>query len=192
MDQFSPYNQYCPNGTFSGGHMPPGCVPVAMAQVMRFWSFPTSYNYGIMPKSLFVDPYYLNISGYNETARLISDIGSHDITKWTQIPGQFVTYSDKGTSTNDYYCPSVFGDFGYTSASRTETVSDQILWGAKNGLSYAGLLSNELSTNLRPCIMGGYPGQNTAGGLVYYPYLILGTNGFAMGYPKRLSTLGLF
>lgn len=169
-NQDAPYNQFCPSGNYSNGHMPAGCVPVAMAQVMRFWNFPTTYNFNIMPKSLWLDPYTMNITGYAEAARLISDIGSHDITKWTQTTSQFVTYSDNGTSTNDYYCPSVFGDFGYTSASRTETVSDQILWGAKNGLAYSGLLSNELSTNLRPCIMGGYAGQNTVGGLVYYPY----------------------
>lgn len=170
-NQTYPYNLYCPSGSY-GGHVPAGCVPVAMAQIMHYWNFPTTYNHSIMPFSLVVTPYASNVSGYNETARLIHNIGTTDITKWTQFTGQFVSYDDAGSSANDYYCPSVFGEFGYSSASRTETVSDQILWGAKNGTVYSGLLIDEIINNQRPCLVSGYGGQNDIFGLgiVYYPY----------------------
>lgn len=139
-----PYNMFAPAGNYSENHMPAGCVPVAMAQVMRFWNFPTSYTHPIMPQSLSVTPYTGNIPGYTETARLINDIGTTDITKWTQFTSQFVTYSDGGSGANDYYIPSVFGEFGYTSAERTQTISEQLLWGAKNGTAYSGLMADEL------------------------------------------------
>ena len=45
-DQTYPYNYYCPacsNGG-SGGHTYTGCVATAMAQVMKYWNYPTTGN----------------------------------------------------------------------------------------------------------------------------------------------------
>ncbi len=45
--QGNPYNQFCPTGTggnVTGGHMPTGCNATSIAQLMRFWNYPTSYN----------------------------------------------------------------------------------------------------------------------------------------------------
>jgi hypothetical protein len=36
--QFSPYNNFCPNG--DGGRCVAGCGAIAMAQVMKFWNYP--------------------------------------------------------------------------------------------------------------------------------------------------------
>jgi hypothetical protein len=168
-NQSYPYNMFAPSGSYDNNHMPAGCVPVAMAQIMHYWNWPISYNHPIMPQSLSVTPYTSNVAGYTETARLINDIGTDDITKWTQFTSQFVTYNDGGSSANDYYIPSVFGDFGYTSATRTETISDQILWGAKNGTAYSGLMADELLVNQRPCLIGGYTDMTTILGLIYWP-----------------------
>ena len=44
-DQTYPYNKFCPAaGGGSGGHVYTGCVATAMAQVMKFWNYPTTGN----------------------------------------------------------------------------------------------------------------------------------------------------
>jgi len=43
--QGSPYNSYCPediNSPYPNGRVPVGCVATAMAQIMNYWSYPTS------------------------------------------------------------------------------------------------------------------------------------------------------
>lgn len=44
-----PYNALCPAGSYSNYHTPTGCVATAMAQVMYYWQYPSSYNWSIMP-----------------------------------------------------------------------------------------------------------------------------------------------
>lgn len=164
-EQGDPYNQYCPAGNWSGGHMPTGCLPTAMAQIMYFWQWPNTYNWSSMVK--FIDPSdpntwpFYNPGGFTESARLMSDIGTTSGPVFINATSgfstsQFAYYQDGGTSAEDAYCPYVFGVFNYTSASRTETISDQILYGEMSGTSYSGLLTNELQTYNRPCILSGY------------------------------------
>ena len=45
-DQTYPYNYYCPacSSGGSGGHTYTGCVATAMAQVMKYWNYPTTGN----------------------------------------------------------------------------------------------------------------------------------------------------
>ena len=49
----------------SCGRVWAGCTATAMAQVMRFWEYPQSYNWSLMP----------NYSGNSETSILMRDIG---------------------------------------------------------------------------------------------------------------------
>lgn len=49
----------------SCGHYPTGCVATAMAQIMRYWQWPNSYNWGLMPNNFAVW----------ETADLMRDVG---------------------------------------------------------------------------------------------------------------------
>lgn len=176
-DQIDPWNQYCPSGNFSGGHTPSGCVPTAMAQIMYFWQYPQWYDYTSMVK--FIDPSdpstwpSNNPGGFTESARLVHDIGTTpgDLFMTGFCTGQFACYSDNGTGANEAFVPYVFGQFGYSSVSRTETVSDQIHDGAQNGTAYGGFLSDYISQNQTPCIVSGFTGQNTILGLIYWPYL---------------------
>jgi len=176
--QVYPYNQYCPSGSYSGGHMPAGCVPVAMAQVMYYWQYPSAYGWGSMVTQINSNPATSpsnNPSGFTESARLIHDIGTTTgpvfINALTNFAtSEFVYYQDDGSSAEDAYCPYVFGNFGYGSASRTETISDQIFSGAKNGVDYAWLLKDEASSH-RPSVLTGHTGMNTILGLIYWPYL---------------------
>jgi len=60
------FNQFCParsNGPC--GRAVAGCIPVAIAQVVRFWEFPNNYNYAGMG----------NLNGDINNARLIADAG---------------------------------------------------------------------------------------------------------------------
>jgi hypothetical protein len=50
-----------------------GCVATAMAQILRYWSFPKSYNYTLIPNRS-LDPGW-NVNAFNEAGRLFWDIG---------------------------------------------------------------------------------------------------------------------
>lgn len=172
-DQIYPFNEFCPdvnNPTFKyNGLAPAGCLPIAMAQIMYFWNYPNTYNWSSMYLSkAIIDATPGSRAGTDEMARLIHDIGS---TTGPYFMNTFADYKyvDGGTSSDDSYAPWVFGAFGYTSASRTETISDQVLSGAKNGTPYSGLLTDEIQINERPCILSGFSDQSTVLGLVYWP-----------------------
>lgn len=65
------YNFYCPPVTGAPANKAwTGCVPTAMAQVMRFYQYPASYNWSIMP-----DP-VPRLDAPNEVGRLMYDIFS--------------------------------------------------------------------------------------------------------------------
>jgi len=60
------YNDLCPVFTNNYcNHAPTGCLATAMAQIMRYHSYPSTYNWSTMP----------NNSGSAETARLMKNIG---------------------------------------------------------------------------------------------------------------------
>lgn len=85
-DQYCGYNTYMPTLTcnpynpYICGHAYAGCVPVALAQTMRFFEHPASYNWSTMP----------NTSGSTATATLIADI-------WDDIPNGSKSYTCSGT-----------------------------------------------------------------------------------------------
>jgi hypothetical protein len=97
------YNDLCPTNT-SGmrcGHFPTGCVATAMAQIMRYWQRPTTYNWASMASNW----------GTFETARLMSDIG-------TSVS---MSYSDNGSGAPHENIPGSFKNtFGYASATNID------------------------------------------------------------------------
>ena len=75
-----------------------GCVPIAMAQVMKYNQLPTSYNWALMP----------NASGSSETSRLIKAI--HDV-----LP---LYYDCNSTGSTDPNAAMVLrNNFGYSKAT---------------------------------------------------------------------------
>lgn len=169
-DQDYPYNQYTPTGSggaTTSGHMPTGCVPTSMAQIMRYWQWPSNYDWTNMPnysddKNSATWPVY-NPVGYQKVARLMSDIG---ITSGPIFIGaasgfstsQFAYYTADNTAADDAYAPWVFGQFGYSSVARTASLWDQTILGSNSGTYFADLLTNEVQ-NHRPCLIGGYSEQ---------------------------------
>ncbi len=169
-NQGYPYNQYCPAGSFSGGHVPTGCLPTAMAQIMYYYKSPSTYDWTSMIKYIdgnnpATQPGPANAAGFTESARLVHDIGTSSGPVFISAfnnglfpTAQFAYYQDKITSAEDTYSPYVFGLFGY-SASRTETITDQVFNGPQNYTAYADLLVNEITTNNRPCIISAFPDE---------------------------------
>ncbi len=80
------------------GELPPaGCVAIAMAQVMKYHEYPSSYNWDAMP----------NTYATNATAQLIKDIGSK----------VDMNYGLDGSGTNTKNkVPPAFNEFGYSSS----------------------------------------------------------------------------
>lgn len=110
-DQDCGYNQLMPVLSCSPhcGRAYAGCVPVAMAQVMRFHEHPQGYNYSSMP----------NFSGNIHNAQLIVDI-------FNGFPSSQQSLFCWGTAI-DPYVPQGYGQnfaslftnsFGYSSATR--------------------------------------------------------------------------
>lgn len=136
-DQNYPYNALCPAGSYSGGHTPTGCVATAMAQVMNYWHFPTSYSWSSIPSS----PY-----SYNYTlGQVMLDAGS----------AVNMDYDDSGsTPHSDFWhspkTPSdgLTGALGYGSA----THANFNFWDTKTNL-----------VNHWPVILTGYRGSGQIG-----------------------------
>ncbi|WP_298141782.1 C10 family peptidase [Flavobacterium sp.] len=102
----------CPSS--SGGKAPVGCVAVAMAQVMKYYNYPTNYNWSNMP----------NNYGTSDTQLLMKNIGS----------AVGMDYGCGGSSTTTSNAVVAFaglfgspGYFGYSNASYTENYNTQLI-----------------------------------------------------------------
>ena len=131
----------------------------------------------------------------------MATIGLTTVTTRIGTTTQFASYGTE-TSADDYYCPQVFNAFGYSSASRSESVIDQTLSGSNNGTSRAGQLTDELQNNKRPCMVGGYTDKYSGLGVGILPVpkgdahewvcdgseVILNENGVANTYEYGVQT----
>ncbi|MBL0743396.1 C10 family peptidase [Chryseolinea lacunae] len=97
-DQTAGYNNLLANwgcGGTGNGRVLTGCVATAMAQVMRYWQFPTTYTWGAMPLG----------SGSAETSRLMRDLG---------LPANLnMSYSCTASGAFGTAIPGTFANFGY-------------------------------------------------------------------------------
>lgn len=84
--QWHPYNYYCPKKTYGNGNCPTGCLPLAMAQIMAFHQFPSSYIFNDNKLDLYWqeilicnnldDLEYSSIYGVEQTQRLLRNLGT--------------------------------------------------------------------------------------------------------------------
>jgi hypothetical protein len=109
--QTSGYNSQLPLGPTFGcmnlpyelnGHAYAGCVAVAMAQVIRYFQYPSNYAWSVMPST------YLITSDMSEVARLIKDIdnATHSVYNCNST-----------TCSEDTIAHSLINDFLYSSAT---------------------------------------------------------------------------
>ena len=145
--QTYPFNYFCPSGSGPnlGGHTLAGCVPIAIAQIMYFWHFPNTYNWSSMPLNRLAAG---SQPAGGDMPRLIHDTGSS--TEMKNVCGGF-------------------NSFGYTSASTTNSLVQQTLSGAEDGTTFSGLITNEIQTNKRPCILSGFTGYSGTLGILPQP-----------------------
>ena len=116
---------YCPDGT-----TPTGCVATAMSQVMRYWEYPSSYNWSIMPNQITEDTPLDNST--NEIAELMYDVGL--------------------SVTMEYSC---FSSGAYTSKARNALVNT---FGYASYASYVNFNANTIVQQLewnQPVILRG-------------------------------------
>ena len=111
--------------TYIGGHAPTGCVATAMAQVMRYYSFPAWYNWATMPV---IASFPFNSAGENELSRLMSDIGVNVNMGYA---------CNASSATNEQIAQTFVVDFGYAHADNIgyegtgnyATVENNLRWG---------------------------------------------------------------
>lgn len=68
--QTNPYNLYTP--VISGQHAPTGCAATAVAQLMSYWKYPTSYNWNVMMPPSGNE----SMNTFQTISRLMSDVGT--------------------------------------------------------------------------------------------------------------------
>jgi len=113
-----PYNQdtRMMAGAYSGGKAPTGCVATAMAQVMYYWSYPSSYNWAIMPINS--DTYTL--AGETEVSRLMYDVGASVGMSWgSTSSGAYASNTPNGLRNTFHYSSASFANWNSTSSYMT-------------------------------------------------------------------------
>ena len=166
--QSSPYNSMCPvDANGSGGHAITGCGACAMAQIMRYWQYPssgtgsnsytpsnnnygtqsvnfaeTTYNYSLMPISL---NNYSPQAQINEVAKLMYHCG---------VSVDMDYGPDASSTTNSKVVTALRTYFGF---GNTVSLINKLSYSSSNWIS---LIKNELNS-LRPVF---YSGQGSAGG----------------------------
>lgn len=95
------YNTYCPtqDAPGYGNHALTGCVATAMGQVMRYWKYPTTYNWSAMPLNTYS----------TAVARLLADIG-------TSVNMDYGPVAEGSGAATEKIVPG-FKQFKYTSAN---------------------------------------------------------------------------
>ena len=88
-DQNSPYNAMCPVDTGPGGHVYAGCVATAMAQVMRYWEYPST---GAGNKSYLCNFYSSSEGVYGDYGTLTAYFG-YSTYNYANMPASISTSS---------------------------------------------------------------------------------------------------
>jgi hypothetical protein len=172
--QVAPFNNECPK-VFTGdvypyqsnGRVLPGGLPVAMAQVMYYWSWPSSYNFGGMTykpqwsnMALYDDPsdpiqnYSINPQKFTDASILISKIG------YTAVVDKVIPFADwktdgYGTYSNPKDAPEVFRRFGYDNVALDgySEFSSRWWFGPPNDGFTQAMINSVLDK--KPCIVAG-------------------------------------
>ncbi|MDW5299090.1 MAG: C10 family peptidase [Sedimentibacter sp.] len=125
--QWEPYNNYVPltGCSSSNGRAPTGCVPTAMAQVMRYNAFPNDYNWGSMPNN------YAN----GEVMQLMVDCGDAVDIDYDCEDGSSASTSDVPSALINYfnYTSASYANYSYTTVkNEIQNNHPVILRGGRN------------------------------------------------------------
>lgn len=124
-EQGNPYNLTMPMNP-CGVKADVGCVFVAMGQLMKYWEYPTSYNWDNMP----------NTTATSSTHGLFNDLHT------AYLKYDDISYTCNGTGAENVYIPNLLiNEFGYKSATRVNYSSTTV--------------RNELLAYQRPLLLRG-------------------------------------
>ena len=117
-----PYREFC--YTAAGDSAAVGCVPVAVAQLMSIYKYPTSYQqYWFNWDAMIANPLYVDPIGEHTVARLMYLLGTSDNLD--------VTYGVDDSGADFLNIPRTLENFGYTSGG---TVAAYSTYSVKNEL----------------------------------------------------------
>ena len=151
------YNNLCPSNSYTGQHAVTGCVATAMAQIMRYWSFPENGR---------------SFHSYNCNFGTLSANFANTTYDWNNMPNQLDAMSTNAqinaVATLMYHCGvSVDMDYGLSASAaystnvanalRTYFKYDSTIRIASN--PSASTLKNELDAG-RPIFYSGNDGAN--------------------------------
>ena len=115
--QTDPYNMYTP--VISGKHAPTGCAATAVAQLMSYWRYPTSYNWNVMLPPSGNE----SLATFQTIAHLMTDVGSALNTQYSKDKST-ANFSDiPGYLTNLGYNPGTYKE--YSSYDVTQSLNNQ-------------------------------------------------------------------
>ncbi len=160
-DKFACYNYYTP--PFSAGNAdnyPSGCVATAMAQLMRFYQWPTT--------AVGTSSFVITVDGVDENRSLRGGNGSGGAYVWGSMPLNPATGStlvqrqaigallqDAGVAAHMEYSPD--GSGAYMSAAKAALVTTFGYGNAVNGASNKGNIGSGLIAMVNPNLDAGFP-----------------------------------
>ncbi|MCB2204022.1 C10 family peptidase [bacterium] len=186
-NQTFPYNKDCPTTATggSGGHVYTGCVATAMAQVMKFWNFPTT---GVGSHSYTHATYGLQSANFGNTTYAWSSMPN-------SVSGSSSTTAKNAIGTLMYHCGvSVEMDYGPSGSASSIFYSYQVMpvfFRYKSSISYRsrsnysnsswlGMLTAELNGG-RPVLYRGSQ-LNGSGGHAFVVDGFTGSDYFHMNF----------
>jgi len=125
------YNDYCPAGNASCSHVPTGCAATAMAQIMYYWKFPTSFLWATMPTTV----------GSPATASLMQQVGAAVGTSYSDTESSAPTQNIGSALRDTYGYKSVeYGDYNYDVVRANLNAGEPIVLRGFTDHSYSGIL----------------------------------------------------
>lgn len=170
-DQDEPYSNLCPQYN-SSTHCATGCVATAMAQVMKYWEWPTTGT-GSHSYTSETNNYSCNVN-FGSTTYQWSNMLAGGYSGYTYLPNSWTTDQKTAVATLMYHCGvSVDMDYDYESGAYAEDVPSALTTyfgyapGARivykdnySNNDWIAILKAELDAS-RPMLYGG---QSSAGG----------------------------
>lgn len=123
--QKDPYNMYTP--VISGKHAPTGCAATAVAQLMSYWRYPTSYNWNVMVPTSGNE----TLATFQATAHLMSNVGT----------GLNMQYGKDQSTANFSDIPGYLTNLGYNPGTYEAYNSSDVI---------------QSLNNKRPVLVAGY------------------------------------
>jgi hypothetical protein len=157
------YNASCPQATGGPcGRAWTGCVATAMAQVIRYWQYPSGYNFANMP----------NNSPNTDVAQLMSAAGiSVNMSYGAEASGAYMNDIDDALRNTFRYRSATYSSYNYiTVQNNLNNLRPVILGGCNNQKTILGIPYKW--SNCHAWVCDGYQQTNYVG----YSYLMFHMN----------------